>query len=154
VKQGGQFRVHLAQPLVLDGTLLAPAGTSAHLVVADKIKRADGMLILQLALADFRLKQGELPIAPVSDLAAAVTAGQTIAAQTQGSVEHSGDRTFIRVAVPVPLSSSAPNAGYTPFPALTAAPILAPPRRGSAPTPLPTTFNPAPPPDPSPSPSA
>jgi hypothetical protein len=151
VRPGGSFRMHLAQPLVLDGTSLALAGTPSRLMVADKFRTAGGTVMLALALENLKLRAGELPLIAVPADVAGVTLGMTITAVTLGSVERSGDRIVIRVPVPMALSSSQPNAAYTALPAATAGPFVPPPRRGATPTPLPTTFNP---PDPSASPDA
>ena len=147
VRPGGAFRIHLAQPLTLDGMQLAAAGAPARLFVADRVKRPDGTVLLTLALGGFRLKAGEVPLTPVHANATAVTTGMTIGAATLGSIGREQDRVVIRVPVPVPLSSAAPSSAYTAYPALTPAPLLPVPRRGSKPTPLPTTFNPPDPAD-------
>ena len=142
VRPGGQFRIHLAHALVLDGTPLAPAGATARLIVTDNIRRADGSTELRIALGEFRLRQGELPLSAVTPGVPAVTAGMLIPATTAGSVERTADRIVISVPAPVPLSTNPPNAAYSPFPALTPPPLRPVPRRGATPTPLPTTFNP------------
>jgi hypothetical protein len=149
VRAGGQYRVRLARALVLDGTPLAAAGTTARLIVTEKIRRADGSTELRVALAEFHLRQGELPLTPVTPGVSAVTAGMTISALTNGSVERIADRVVISVPVPGPLSTNPPNAAYSPIPVLTPRPLRPVPRRGASPTPLPTTFNP---PDDAPSP--
>jgi hypothetical protein len=142
--------VHLAHDLLLDGTALAPAGTPARLVVTDKDKAPDGTAEISIALAEFKLRQGELPVTPLAAVLAGVKPGQPIPAQTVGTVERTGDHVVIRVAVPVELSSDEPHASYVPPPLKTAAPELPPrPRKGASPSPVPTTFNP---PDQSPSP--
>jgi hypothetical protein len=155
VRPGGSFRIHLAQPLTLDGMPLATAGTPARLLVADTFKRPDGTVMLSIALGGFRLKAGELPLTPIDVNLSAVTPGMTIAASTLGSIERAQDRIVIRVPVPAQLSSAAPISAFTALPALTPAPLLPVPRRGASPTPLPTTFNPPEPSDaPSDAPSA
>jgi len=78
VRAGGQYRVHLARALVLDGTPLAPAGTIARLIVTEKIRRTDGVSELRLALGEFHLRQGELPLTPVTPGVSAVTTGMII----------------------------------------------------------------------------
>lgn len=142
VRAGGQYRVHLARALVLDGTPLAAAGTTARLIVTGKIRRTDGTTELRLALGEFHLRAGELPLTPVTPGVTTVTAGMPIAALTNGSVERIADRVVISVPVPVPLSSNPPNAAYSPIPMLTPLPLRPVPPRGASPTPLPTTFNP------------
>ena len=149
VRPGGRFRVHLAHDLLLDGTALAPAGTVARLVVIDKDKATDGTSELYIALTEFKLRQGELPVSPLDAIVAGVKPGQTIPAQTGGSVERTADRVVIRIPVPVTLSSDEPHASYVPPPLKTPAPVLPPPRKGASPSPVPTTFNP---PEESPSP--
>ena len=149
VRPGGSFRIHLAQPLVLDGTPLAAAGAPSRVIVADKFRRADGTQMLELTLENLKLRQGELPLFATPEDVAGLTFGMTISAVTAGSIERSGDRIIIRVPVPTPLSTSLPNAAYTALPAATAGPAVARPRRGATPTPLPTTFNPPDPSDPS-----
>jgi hypothetical protein len=121
---------------------LAAAGATARLIVTDKVRRADGTTELRIALGQFHLRQGELPLEPVIPGLAAVTAGMTIAATTAGSVTRTPERVVISVPVPVPLSTNVPNAAYSPIPALTPPPIRPPARRGATPTPVPTTFNP------------
>ena len=142
VRAGGQFRVHLAQPLMLDGSQLAAAGTAARLFVTEKMKQPDGSNAIQIALGDFHLKQGEMPVVPVNLTITVVVPGTVVPAITQGSIERSGDRIVIRVPVPMSLSTLAPSAPYTAYPAVTPAPVVPGPRRGATPTPLPTTFNP------------
>lgn len=142
VRTGGRFRAHLAQPLTLEGTQLAPAGATAHVFVTDKVMRPDGSHAIDIALGDFRLKAGELPIAPLTPTVSEFVPGTVVSAVTQGSIERMGDRIVIRVPVPMPLSTLAPNPAYTAYPAVTPAPIVPGPRRGATPTPLPTTFNP------------
>jgi hypothetical protein len=132
----------LAAPLAFDGTVVAATGTLARLLVTDKVKRADGSSAIEIALGDFRLKQGELPVTPLMRIVSTIVPGTVIPATTQGSVERAGDRIVIRVPVPMALSTAAPAAAYTAYPAVTPAPIIPGARRGSTPTPLPTTFNP------------
>lgn len=129
---------------------IAPAGTTARLVIIDKDKAADGTVQLYLALGEFKLRAGELPVTPVDAIVAGVKPGQTIAALTGGSVERNADRVVIHVPVPVELSSDEPHSSYVPPPMKTAGPELPPRRRGASPTPVPTTFNP----DESPAPDA
>jgi hypothetical protein len=134
--------VHLAHDLLLGGTTLAPAGASARLVVLDKDKATDGTSELYFALTEFRLRQGELPVTPLDAVVAGMKPGQTIPAQTAGSVERTADHVVIRVPVPIELSSDEPHATYVPPPMKTPAPVLPPPRKGASPSPVPTTFNP------------
>lgn len=150
MRPGGSFRVHIAAPLIFDGTPLAAAGTPARLIVVNKTRAADGTPLLTIALAGFSLKQGELPLIPVTRVVPSITYGMTITAATLGAIERMGDRVVIAVPVPVPLSSSAPSSAYKALPAVTPGPVIAVPRRGATPTPLPTTFNP---PEPSETPS-
>jgi hypothetical protein len=133
VRAGGQYRVHLARALVLDGTPLATAGTIARLIVTEKVRRTDGSTELRLALAHFNLPQGDLPLTPVTPGVSGVTAGMLIPALTSGSVERTADRVVISVPVPVPLSTNPPNAAYSPIPILTPLPLRPVPRRGTAP---------------------
>jgi hypothetical protein len=147
VRPGGRFRVHLARDLILDGAPLAAAGTPARLIVTDKERGTDGKPSAHFALVEFNLRQGELPVVPLDPVLAAVSPGTVIAAQTAGSVEHTGGRTVISVPPPVPLSSDAPHAFFRAAPPKVPVPLLPRPKRGATPTPLPTTFNP---PEPSP----
>jgi hypothetical protein len=149
VRPGGRFRLHLMHDLVLDGAPLATAGTSARLIVTQTDRGAGGTTALHVAVAEFKLRQGELPVAPLDAVVSAVAAGTVIPSQTLGSVERTPERTVIHVPAPVPLPSDEPHAAFVPVPAKSPAPFLPPPRRGATPTPLPTTFNP---PEPSPSP--
>jgi hypothetical protein len=141
VRPGGRYRAHLLHDLSLDGTTLAAAGTFARLIVTDKVRRPDGSTELRIALGEFHLKQGELPVAPLAGAVSTLAAGTVIPAQTLGIVERVTDRIVISVPVPVPLSTDPPNSAYRALPAKTTAPLL-PPRRSASPTPLPTTFNP------------
>jgi hypothetical protein len=141
-RPGGRFRIHLAHDLVLNGTPLAVAGTSARLVVTEKEARPDGSAALHLTVAEFKLRAGELPVAPLTPIVSAVSAGTVIPAETLGTVERDADRTVIRVPVPVPLSSDVPYAPFRPAAPKSPEPLRSPRPRGATPTPLPTTFNP------------
>lgn len=149
---GSQFRLHLARELTLDGTALAPANAFARLLVTDKVKRADGTIVLSLAIDSFRIAQGLLPVEPITADVTEVTKGMLVPAKLDGSVERMNDRLVIRVPAFVPLGTIAPNSAFTALPVVTPAPVLPVQRRGATPTPQPTTFNPpepSAPPDPS-----
>ena len=137
VRPGGQYKVHLVKDLILDGTPLASAGTSARLVVTAKTKTASGTS-LRIALDNFKLKAGELPVAPIVPDVSVMVAGTDIAARTIGLVERTPDRIVIRVPVPFALSTDKPSSFFTPLPARTQGPIVPPsprPRRGATPAP-------------------
>ena len=142
VRPGGQYRVHLQHDLVLDGALLAAAGTPARLVVIDRVRRSDGMTALTIAIENFRLKAGALPVAPVTSVVTGIVPATLIPVTTLGSIERTPERVVIRVPVPVPLSTEAPNAAFTFAPYATTAPLGPVRPRNAKPTPLPTTFNP------------
>jgi hypothetical protein len=124
VRPGGRYRAHLLRDLSLDGTILAAAGTVVRLIVTDKVRHPDGSTELRIALGEFRLQPGELPVAPLAGTVSAVTAGTVIPAQTLGIVERAADRIVISVPVPVPLASDPPNFPYRAVPAKTTAPLL------------------------------
>lgn len=139
VRPGSVFKVHLLGELDLAGTILAAPGTSAQLVVLDRITQPGGVPAIVIAIGSFTIRGGELPVTPVRPNLTALQVGTTIATRTMGSVEASGTRTVIRVPLPFALPTDAPNAVFTPVPARTASSRLTPPpRRVRRPTPVPS----------------
>jgi hypothetical protein len=127
--------------LTLGTTVLAPAGTTVGLLVAETRSQGNQVVGLRLLVEHFDLKNvGELPVALDPPLIERLTVGTELHARTVGTVEQRGDRVVIRVPLPFQIGGDPPNAPFTPHPFVTQAPIV-PPRRGTAaagPTPTPT----------------
>jgi len=148
VRPGSVFKVHLLDELELAGTVLAAPGTSAQLVVLDRIRQPGGVPAIVIAIGAFTIRGGELPVTPVRPNLTALAVGTRIATRTMGSVEASGTHTVIRVPLPFALPADTPNAAFTPVPARTASSRLTPPPRPvRRPTPTPTA-TPSPTPEP------
>ncbi len=129
VRPGSVFKVHLLGELDLAGTVLAAPGTSAQLVVLDRITQPGGVPAIVIAIGNFGIRGGELPVSPVRPNLTALQVGTTIATRTMGSVEETGTHTVIRVPLPFALPADTPNAVFTPVPARTATSRLTPPPR-------------------------
>jgi hypothetical protein len=155
VRPGSEFRAHLRDALMLGDTLVATAGTQAHLVVTGKETGRDGMLRYRIAIIDLNLGlAGSLPVKPEAPTVGQIAAGMAIPARTLAIVGFEEGK--VRVAVPLPfkLSNEPPAAGYTPAPLRTAGPILNTRRRPSR-SPSPTASpSPSPALSASPAPSA
>ena len=155
VRPGRVFKVHLHDELVLGKTVIAAAGTTAQLVILDRVTQAGGAPAVVIAIGDFNVRGGELPVTPVRATVTAMEVGTQIATRTMGSVEAQSGRTVIRVPLPFALPADTPNAAFTPVPARTnAGRIFSPPPRGvRRPSPSPSP-SPTPIPTPTPSPEA
>jgi hypothetical protein len=137
-RPGSSTKVHLRDDLVLDGTVLAPAGTPARLVVGGSTT-AGGQRAALVAIDQFRTKFGLLPVRPKTASLPAVAPGVTIDATTLARVEHLGDRYAIDVPFPFALSTEVPVSAYTATPARTPAALIRPIIRGRrTPAPSPT----------------
>jgi hypothetical protein len=161
VRPGGRYRVHLDRDLVLDGTIVAPAGTHAVLIVVDKAP-ASARPALTVAIGEFNVRGGELPVRVIDDIVPAMVAGTLIPARTMGIVEEVDGAVVVRVPLPFALSTDPPTSIFSPLPAKTPPPptIHARPRSTPSPAPVPSpTDSPRPPdeatlsPAPSPAPS-
>lgn len=142
MRPGGEFRIHLKNDLVLAGATIAPAGTSARLLIVDKVRKADGSYALQITLSRFHLSVGDLPVTPIDATIERIAVGTAIFAKTAGTVERADGRLVIRVPLPFSLSNEVPAVVFTPIPARTSGPRAGngpPPRRPApGPTALPT----------------
>jgi hypothetical protein len=142
-RDGDVVTVHLRDPLVLDGTTLAPAGTHAVLLVG-RSQTTGGKRVEAISLQRFSVSAGLLPVKSVEPIVPPVPAGALIEARTLAEVDHIGERYSIRVPFPFRLSGDQPASAYTPTPARTA-----PPRSVMKPEPKPTaTPSPSAAPDP------
>ncbi len=135
-REGDVVAVHLRDNLMLDGSVLAPAGTRAFLLVGGT-SAADGKRLPAISLDRFTINAGLMPVKSVLPIVAPVPAGTQIDATTQADVDHIGDRWSIRLPFPFQLSGDQPASAYTPTPARTATP-KAQMKREPTPTPLPT----------------
>ena len=145
VRPGSTFKIHLRDELVIDGTTVAPAGTAARLIVIDRAPRSGGGNTLQIAIEDFKVRGGELPVAVLQPAVDVIALGTVIHAKTMGTVEQLDGRTVIRVPLPFTLPDDTPNGFYTPLPARTASARTVPPARARRPTPSPApTASPTP----------
>lgn len=148
-REGDVVAVHLRDALVLDGTVLAAAGTRAYLLVGS-VEGPNGTRRPAVSLERFTITPGLLPVKAVAPIVPPVPAGAQIDARTEAEIDHIGDRYSIRVPFPFRLSNDAPSSAYTPTPARTASPsmLLQRPRRGSSPSPAPSPSAAAPVPSP------
>lgn len=135
-REGDVVSVHLRDPLELDGTVLAAAGTRAFLVVGS-VEGPNGTRRPVITLERFAISAGPLPVHAAQPIVVPVPAGAQIDARTEAEIDHIGDRYSVRVPFPFRLSNDAPSSAYTPTPARTASPtqMLQRPRR---PTPVPS----------------
>jgi hypothetical protein len=138
VRPGSVFKVHLRGDVVLDGTTIAATGTTARLIVVDRTPRTGSGNTLQIAIEGFRIRGGELPVAPLRPAVDVLVAGTEIPTRTMGTVEQLDGRTVIRVPLPFALPLDVPNGAFTPVPARTAQPRVVPSPRVRTPTPVPT----------------
>ena len=118
-REGDVISVHLRDNVVLDGTVLAPAGTRAQLVFGG-ITAPDGTRRPLVTLERFTINAGLMPVKAVDQIVPPVPAGALIEATTQAAVDHIGDRWSIRIPFPFQLSGDQPASAYTPTPARTA----------------------------------
>ncbi|MEA2690313.1 MAG: hypothetical protein QOD51_2920 [Candidatus Eremiobacteraeota bacterium] len=118
-REGDVVAVHLRYDLVLDGTVIAPAGTHAQLLVGG-VTGPDGRRRPAVSLDRFTINAGLMPVKSVEPLVPPVPAGAQIDALTLAEVDHIGDRWSIRIPFPFQLSGDQPASAYTPTPARTA----------------------------------
>jgi hypothetical protein len=149
-REGSIVTVHLRDNLVLDGNVLAAAGTHAQLVVGG-ITALDGRRRTAISVERFSISAGLMPVHAVAPIVPPVPAGAEIGVTTLAEVDHIGERWSIRIPFPFQLSGDQPASAYTPTPARTASArsMMKPePRRATpAPTAAPTappTADPAP----------
>jgi hypothetical protein len=135
-REGTVVAVHLRDPLVLDGTTLAMAGTRAELLVGGTTA-PDGQRRPSVSLDRFKIKIGLLPVKAVRPIVPPIPAGTQIDATTLADVDHIGERYSVRVPFPFRLSGDQPASAYTPTPARTA-PSRSLMRPGAKVTSLPT----------------
>jgi hypothetical protein len=143
-REGDAVSVHLRDALTLDGTVLAPAGTRARLLVGGT-DTPDGKRIRAVSLDRFSINAGLLPVKSVDPIVPPLAAGAEIPARTLAAVDHLGDRWSISVPFPFQLTGDQPASMYTPTPARTASPKMQM-KREPSPTPAssPATGTPAP----------
>jgi hypothetical protein len=135
-REGDAVSVHLRDALMLDGTVLAPAGTRARLLIGGT-DNPTGKRTPAISLDRFSIGAGLLPVRANAPVVAPLPAGTAIAATTLAEVDQFGDRVSIRVPFPFRLSGDQPASMYTPTPARTAAPSK-PMKPGPTPTPAST----------------
>jgi hypothetical protein len=140
-REGDVVSVHLRDPVILDGTVLAAAGTRAYLVVGDTETPA-GKRTRIISLDRFSISAGLLPVKANAPIVAPIPAGTEIPATTLAEVDHFGDRFSIRVPFPFQLTGDQPASMYTPTPARTASPQMQM-KRAPSPTPVPSPPPPA-----------
>jgi hypothetical protein len=131
--------VHLRDPLVLDGSVVAPAGTRARLIVGRT--EVNGKRVASVTLQRFTIPAGLLPVRAREPIVLPIASGASIDATTLAEIEHAGERFSIRIPFPYPLSADKPASYYTPTPARTPPPRdLGPGRSRGRPaaTPIPT----------------
>jgi hypothetical protein len=137
-REGTVVPIHLREPLVLDGTVVAASGAKAELLL-DRVGSADGKVPRLIVLRNFISVAGLIPVRPDRPIASPVEFGSTITATTQAQVVRVGSRLSIRTPFPFPLSNEPPAMTYTPTPARTANPNApVPGRRRPRGTPAPT----------------
>jgi len=145
-REGDVVSIHLRDNLVLDGTVLAPAGARAYLLVGGT--GPDGQRRPLITIDRFSISAGLMPVRPNERIVPPVPAGTVIEASTQAEIDHIGDRYSIRIPFPFQLSGDQPASTYTPTPARTAAPIMPVNRRGATPSPSPAAATAVPVPSP------
>jgi hypothetical protein len=148
-REGDTVRVHLRNNLVLDGLVLASAGTHAQLVVGG-ITMPDGKRHPLVLLDRFTINAGLMPVRSVEPIVPPIPVGTEIDARTLAEVDHIGDRLSIRIPFPFVLTGDRPASAYTPTPARTASPrVMMKPEPRSSPsaaptgTPIPATPDPS-----------
>ncbi len=154
VRPGSEFRAHLRDPLTLGATLVAPAGTTARIVVIVKDPK-DGTPGYHIAITGLNLGlAGTLPVRPVTPTVGQITTGMAIPATTLAIVGFEQGKVRVALPLPFPLSNEPPVTGYTPAPLRTAGPIMNRRRPGRSPSPSPSPTASAPSPVGSASPAA
>ena len=138
-REGDVVSVHLRDALVLDGTVLAPAGARAELRIGGT-DTPNGKRTRAYSLDRFSINAGLLPVKSVGPIVPPLAAGAEIPATTLAAVDHVGERWSIRVPFPFQLTGDQPASAYTPTPARTASPKMQLKREPSpTPTAQPTT---------------
>ena len=122
-REGDVVSVHLRDALTLDGTVLAPAGTRAYLLVGGT-DAPNGKRTQMISLDRFSINAGLLPVKGNTPIVAPLPAGTEISATTLAEVDRFGDRFSIRVPFPFQLTGDQPASTYTPTPARTASPKM------------------------------
>jgi hypothetical protein len=135
-REGDVVSVHLRDALMLDGTVLAPAGTRARVLIGGT-ETPDGKRTRAYSLDHFSINAGLLPVKSVEPIVPPLAGGAEIPATTLAAIDHVGDRWSIRVPFPFQLSGDQPASAYTPTPARTASPKMQL-KREPSPTPTPT----------------
>ena len=136
-REGDVVTIHLRDNLVLDGEVLAPAGTRANLLVGG-VTLPNGKRHPSISIDHFSIHAGLMPVRAVQPIVPPVPAGAEIPATLLAEIDHIGDRWSIRIPFPFQLSGDQPASTYTPTPARTAPPhtMMRPdPRRSPSPTP-------------------
>jgi hypothetical protein len=134
-REGDVVGVHLRDAIMLDGTVLAAAGTRAHLLYGG-YTTPDGKRHPAISLDHFSVNAGLMPVRTVTPVVPPLPSGAQIDAVTLADVDHIGERWSIRIPFPFRLTGDQPASAYTPTPARTAPPkALMKPER---PTPTPT----------------
>jgi hypothetical protein len=137
-REGDVVSVHLRDALMLDGTVLAPAGTRANVLIGGT-DMPNGKRIRAYSLDRFSINAGLLPVKSVDPIVPPLATGVEIPATTLAAIDHVGDRWSIRVPFPFQLTGDQPASTYTPTPARTASPKMQMKREPSpTPTPQPT----------------
>jgi len=148
-REGDVVTIHLRDPLVLDGAVIAAAGTHAQLLVGG-VTGPDGKRHSVVSLDHFSINGVLMPVKPVEPIVPPIPAGAQIDATTLAEIDHIGDRWSIRIPFPFQLSGDEPASAYTPTPARTASArvMMRPDPKRSA-SPSPTAAPAIPSPDPS-----
>jgi hypothetical protein len=147
-REGDVIAVHLRNNLMLDGVVLAAAGTRAELVVGG-VTLSDGKRHPLVLLDRFAIAPGLMPVRSVEPIVPPLPTGAEIDARTLAEVDHIGDRLSIRIPFPFGLNGDRPASAYTPTPARTASPrMMMKPEPRHSPSPSPTPAPPAATPDP------
>jgi hypothetical protein len=144
-REGDVVSIHLRDAITLDGSIIAPAGTRAFLLVGGT-SLPDGKRLPAISLDRFSIGAGLLPVRSVVPLVAPIPAGANIDAVTLADVDHFGDRWSIRIPFPFRLTGDQPASTYTSTPARTAPPKVQIKPQSTA-TPAPTAAPATPSPD-------
>jgi hypothetical protein len=122
-REGDVVSVHLRDALMLDGTVLAPAGARAFVLIGGT-ETPDGKRTRAYSLDRFTINAGLLPVKAVAPIVPPIASGAEIPATTLAAIDHVGDRWSIRVPFPFKLTGDQPASMYTPTPARTASPKM------------------------------
>lgn len=137
-REGTVVPIHLRDPLVLDGTIVAASGVHAELLLG-AAGSPDGRIPRLIAVRGFTTAAGLMPVRSDRPIVPPVVPGTLITATIRAEVVRIGTRLSILTPFPFPLSNEAPSTSYTPTPARTAPPhtLVPPRRRGPSPVPSP-----------------